>query len=483
MRVSFRDNIEETLSAEEIAFRRDAALIIEEAIQRVQPGPAVRAAFREMFFKHEDSGCQEQETTGRTILIAAGKAAWEMAQAAYEAYPGRIDEGLVVTKYGHSRGPIQAGNPEIIESGHPVPDENSVRAAEKALKMVSGLTAEDRVLFLLSGGGSALFESPLVPLPELQDITDQLLASGADIVSINTIRKRLSKVKGGRFALAAMPAQVYTVVLSDIVGDPLDMIASGPACPDSSTAADAEEIVRRFRLKLSSEAQQLLKEETPKELRNVTTFVTGSVRELVRAASETASRLGCEPVILTESLTMEAREAGRWLGKLAREYLYRNPAQDPLSWSCGSENQKFKIPERAFKNGDGGCPEKNSGEHKGIVLLAGGETVVHLNEAPKENGKGGRNQELALAAAMEIAGREDVCIFSFGSDGTDGPTDAAGGIVSGKTAERIRRAGMDPEQVLEEHNSYPALFSAGGLIMTGPTGTNVNDLAAVLIRG
>ena len=305
--------------------------------------------------------------------------------------------------------------------------------------MVSGLTEADSVLFLLSGGGSALFEQPLIPAGELADITRQLLACGANIVEINTLRKRLSAVKGGRFALRCMPAHVYTVVLSDIIGDPLDMIASGPAYPDASTCAQALEIADRYGLRLSDAARGLLAQETPKELTNVTTFVTGSVRQLCRTAAATCRELGYEPVFLTASLSCEAREAGSFLAAIARDH------QDT---------------------------------ERSLAFLAGGETVVHLTG----KGMGGRNQEIALGAAEGIAGCRDTCVFSFGSDGSDGPTDAAGGIVDEGSAARLTAAGLDLHKVLQDNDAYHALKAIDGLIVTGPTGTNVNDLSVVLIK-
>ena len=249
------------------------------------------------------------------LLVAAGKAAWQMAHAAVEAL-GRVDGGVVVTKYEHVRGEILGVN--CYEAGHPVPDENSFAATEKALELVRGLAAEDTVLFLLSGGGSALFEKPLLPGTELQDITGQLLASGADIVEMNTIRKRLSGVKGGRFAQACAPAQVFSIVLSDILGDPLDMIASGPAVPDTSTCTQALAIAEKYHLKLSEQAKVLLAQETPKILDNVTTQITGSVRELCTAAAAACRELGYESVLLTDQLCCEAREAGSFLGSIVR---------------------------------------------------------------------------------------------------------------------------------------------------------------------
>ena len=402
----------------------DARSIIDGAIGAVLPDAAVRRALEGTAFP------------GRVILVAVGKAAWQMAKAALQQLGERITSGIVITKYDHVKHPL----PGILcrEAGHPVPDENTFRATREALQIVSNLAPEDTVLFLLSGGGSALFEEPMIPPQELQDITAQLLASGADIVEMNTIRKRLSAVKGGRFALLCRPARVYAVVLSDILGDPLDMIASGPACPDSSTCAQALAVAEKYGLRLSAKAHACLETETPKSLSNVTTQITGSVRQLCAAAEKCCRTLGYETMLLTDSLNCEAKDAGAWLGQLAKQH---------------------------------------SGDGKKLAFLAGGETVVKLTG----KGKGGRNQELALSAARYIEGLKNVAVFSVGSDGTDGPTDAAGGYVDGTTAQKLRALGIDIGDVLRQNDAYHALEKTGGLIVTGPTGTNVNDVAVVLI--
>lgn len=404
----------------------DAEQILTASIRAVLPDQAVARALESY-----------RPGTGRTLLVSAGKAAWQMASAAVAAL-GRVDQGIVITKYGHSKGEIPGVR--CYEAGHPVPDQNGFAATEKALEMVQGLTPEDTVLFLLSGGGSALFEKPLIPGEELQDVTNQLLASGADIVEMNTIRKRLSGVKGGRFALACAPARVFSILLSDVLGDPLDMIASGPAVPDTSTCAQAAAIAAKYRLRLSPLAQELLRQETPKALGNVTTQVTGSVRELCAAAARACRNLGYQPILLTDHLDGEAREAGRFLGSILRTH---------------------------------------AGDTGRRAYIAGGETVVRLTG----QGLGGRNQELALAAAPCIAGLERAALFSVGSDGTDGPTDAAGGYVDGGTLAALHRAGYRVEQVLRDNDAYHALQAVGGLIFTGPTGTNVNDLSVALIGG
>ncbi|MBR6570469.1 MAG: glycerate kinase [Clostridia bacterium] len=405
----------------------DAKHIINSALRDAMPGAAVRQALEKIEFN----------TEGKLVVISTGKAGWEMARAAVEALGDRINSGVVVTKYDHVKGTLPPL--ELYEAGHPVPDENSYRATARALEAVSGLSEKDSVLFLLSGGGSALFEQPLVPADEMADITRQLLASGADIVEMNTIRKRLSAVKGGRFALRCMPAHVYTVVLSDIIGDPLDMIASGPAYPDASTCEQAVQIVETYGLKLSEQAMELIKSETPKNLTNVTTFITGSVRQLCRSAAETCRELGYEPIFLTASLSCEAREAGAFLAAVARDH------QDT---------------------------------DKSLAFLCGGETVVHLTG----KGLGGRNQEIALGAAEGLAACRNTCIFSVGSDGTDGPTDAAGGIADEYTLDKLHAAGLDVRKVLADNDAYNALKAIDALLITGPTGTNVNDLTVALIK-
>ena len=406
------------------ALRKDADRIVASSLHAVLPDEAVQRALREF----EPHG-------GRTLLVAAGKAAWQMAKAAVQTL-GKVDGGVVVTKYDHVKGEI----PGVVccEGGHPVPDEGSFAGTQKALDLVAGLRPEDSVLFLLSGGGSALFEKPLIPGDELQDITGQLLACGADIVEMNTIRKRLSAVKGGRFAQLCAPAQVFSIVLSDILGDPLDMIASGPAVPDTSTCAEALAIAEKYQLKLSDKARALLAQETPKSLTNVTTRITGSVRELCAAAAQECRALGYEPVMLTDQLCCEAREAGSFLASILKSHA-------------------------------------DSG--KKLAFLAGGETVVHLTG----KGLGGRNQELALAAAPGIAGL-DAAVLSVGSDGTDGPTDAAGGYVDGETSAALAAKGLDVFEMLRQNDAYHALQAADGLIMTGATGTNVNDVAVALLN-
>lgn len=411
--------------------REDALEIARKAIDAVLPENAVRRALKKRSF------------SGNVVLVAIGKAAWRMAKAAFDALDAHILRGVVVTKYGHSQGPI--GNFEIYEAGHPVPDENTIAATEAALRATAGLSGDDVVLFLVSGGGSALFEKPKdgVSLENIMDVTDQLLRCGANIVEINAIRKRLSAVKGGQFAKAIYPAEVYSVVLSDVLGDRLDSIASGPAYPDSTTSEEALRIVQKYGLKLEPNLLKLLEEETPKSLSNVETIIIGSVKVMCEEAAFIASELGYETAILTTTLDCEAREAGLFVAALAREESQWNR---PLVRPC--------------------------------ALILGGETVVHV----RGRGLGGRNQELVLASAIGIEGLEHVAVLSIGSDGTDGPTDAAGGVVDGSTVTRLKALGRDPEEALKDNDSYHALKACGDLIKTGPTGTNVNDLTILLYQ-
>ena len=414
-----------------MTIHQDARAIVDAAIEAVLPDVAVKNALSDM------------PGDRPVYMVAIGKAAWKMAEAACEALGDRLKAGVVGTKYGHAKTPLE--RVEIIEAGHPVPDEHSVRGAARAMALVDRLGAGDRVLFLVSGGGSALFEMPLdgVTLEDIASATRQLLASGADITEINTIRKHLSAVKGGRFAEACAPAEVVSIVLSAVLGDSLDAIASGPAHPDGTTSQDALRIVQKYGIELTDGAMEALRRETPKALENVKTRIIGNVTRLCTQAEETARALGYEPLILTTTLDCEARDAGSFLAAIARE--------------VRASGRPVKAP---------------------CAVILGGETVVHL----KGSGRGGRNQELALSAALGIQGMADVTVFSVGSDGTDGPTDAAGGIVTGDFVEICRAKGLSAEAHLQNNDAYAILGAADGLIFTGPTGTNVNDLTVLLCK-
>ena len=410
-----------------MTLKEELRAIAKEVIAASLPDEAVRRALAAL-----------PAARGKTVVVSVGKAGWQMAKAAAALLDGAFDAGYVITKYGHSRGEIEGFR--VFEAGHPQMDENSVRATQAVLDAVSGLAADDRVLLLLSGGGSALLEKPLIPLAELREINAQLLACGADIVEINTVRKRLSAVKGGKFARLCAPARVFSIILSDVIGDRADMIASGPACPDASTAREAMEIVSRYGLRLSPEALSLMRAEPVTRLDNARALVTGGVGQLCRAAVEACVRRGYEAELLTDRLCCEAREAGAFLGCVAAAH-----ARDG----------------------------------RRLAYVAGGETVVHLRGA----GKGGRNQELALAAAQQIAGIGNAAVLALGSDGTDGPTDAAGGVVDGASRALLEARGLRIPAILDANDAYHGLEACDGLLVTGPTGTNVNDVSVVLIDG
>lgn len=493
--------------------RGEAEQIMWYAIGRVLPDEAVVRAL---------SAC---ELSDRIYLAAVGKAAWQMAHAAVQYLKTPVEKGVVVTKYGHVRGDIPGVR--CFEGGHPIPDENSLAGTQAILDMTAALTQRDQVLFLVSGGGSALFEKPLVPLPVLQDLNRQLLAVGASIAEINTLRKRLSAVKGGRFARWCEPARMEAIILSDVLGDPLDLIASGPAALDRSTSGEALNIVEKYHLDVTEEVLSCLREETPRELRPVNSHVIGSVGQLCLAAAEKCRELGYETTILTDRLCCEAREAGRFLAAIAASGLNaggggpvsgspeaeesspasrRSPAveggssvtrRSPASEGCSPASRRspaaeesssasrrspeaeesspaFRRNPAAEESGPISGPGCTAGKRAYIV---GGECVVRL----RGSGLGGRNQELALAAAEGLAGISGTAVFSVGSDGTDGPTDAAGGYVDGESLDALKARGIRLQDALACNDSYHALDAIGGLLKTGPTGTNVNDFSVVLM--
>jgi len=406
--------------------REDAQSVIEAALAAAYPKKAVIRAVEGL-----------RLYGGRLRVIAIGKAAWAMADAALEALGARIEQGLAVVPYGYSRGPLPRFT--VMEAGHPVPDENSVLAADAAIAMTQGLDVDDTVLMLVSGGGSSLFERPLIPLPLYATTLNALMRCGANITETNVIRKRLSAVKGGRFAKLCAPAGVVGLLLSDVLGDAPEAIASGPVSPDPATSDEAESTLLRLLPEAPEILRTLMRRETPKALPNAETYLIGNVDLLVRSAARALRRLGYETVVLTDRLNCEAREAGRFLASMALSH---------------------------------------QGETHSVAYLAGGETIVHVNGG----GQGGRNQELALAAAGTLEGLRNTALFTLGSDGIDGPTDAAGGYVNHRTAGRLRAAQIDIDAALRDNDSYNALRAAGGLIKTGPTGTSINDIAVLMIR-
>ena len=405
--------------------RSHAKEIYETAIKENMPNSAVEKALSGKSFG------------GKTVLLSIGKAGWEMAKTAHEILGEKIDAGVVITKYDHARGAL--GKLEIYEAGHPVVDFNGICATKRAIEMVSDLEKEDTVLFLVSGGGSALFESVSCSLEKMQELTKELLHSGATINEMNAIRKHVSQVKGGKLAELVYPASVYAIVLSDVVGDDLSTIASGPATADNTTVEDCIEIIRKYNISVDGDIYEAIKKETPKEITNATHIISGSVSNLVKSAACKAQELGYEAVVVDDAVTCDATEIAEKIGVLAKE---------------------------------------NADTKKPLAVFFGGEVTIKV----KGNGKGGRNQELALRCAEKISGKSNMAVFCVGSDGTDGPTDAAGGYADGYTWENIAKSEKSPEEYLNNNDSYNALCVSGGLIITGATGTNVNDLYALLIQ-
>jgi glycerate 2-kinase len=375
-------------------------------------------------------------------VVGGGKAAVPMAAAIAELLGERPVEGVVVIKYEHTHGQ-SIPRIQIIEAGHPVPDENSVRGARAVAGLADRATERDLVICLISGGGSALLTLPVpgLALADLQSLTDALLRCGATINEVNTVRKHCSAIKGGNLARLAAPARLVTFILSDVVGDPLDVIASGPTVPDSTTVADARAVLGRHEI---SEPPFL--RETPKPgdpaFEQVQNVVVGSNRLAALAAVERARELGFSALLLSTYVEGEAREVGRVAAALAKGVRSHG---DPLSPPA--------------------------------CLVWGGETTVTV----RGEGMGGRNQELALSAALALDGWSDVLIMALATDGTDGSTDGAGAIVTGETLARAREHGLDARAMLEANDSYRFFDRLGDLIRIGPTGTNVNDLLFVLV--
>lgn len=390
----------------------------------------------------------------RILVLGAGKAAVPMATACEQILKKRIDKGLVITKYGHS-GPL--GYIMVIEAGHPLPNTAGLCGAQKIVTLLKETRADDLVIFLTSGGCSALLPLPVPPitLSEKKKLTDLLLRSGATIHEINTVRKHISMTKGGNLARLAYPSTVINLILSDVVGDDLDVIGSGPFVPDSSTFREAWDVLEKYNLK-SRLPKSIIKhlqaglerkvQETPKPgqpyFRKVKNRIIGSNLVALKAAETKARDLGFETLILSSQMQGEARELAKNYAAIAKE---------------------------SVKSGHPFSPP--------VCLLAGGEPTVTV----KGNGLGGRNTELALALAIEIQGLDRTTFLSGGTDGTDGPTDAAGAIVNGSTYRKAIKKGLKPENYLAHNDSYAFFKETGGLLITGPTRTNVMDIHIMLI--
>ncbi|MBR5790057.1 MAG: DUF4147 domain-containing protein [Lachnospiraceae bacterium] len=377
--------------------RDDCDYIVSQSIKACQPDKLVIDALKDF-----------KRPKGRLILIAIGKAAYKMAEGAVKALPVQIDEGIVITKYGYICKEQFPNNIRVFEAGHPLTDDNSIKATDEVLKMTENLDKDDEVLFLVSGGGSALFESPKVPLDTLREITEKKLKEGADIYELNALRKELSYVKGGKFGEHCKPAHITALILSDVLGDKIDVIASGPALGD-----------------------------------NVTHKIIGNVELLCNAAKHAAEELSYKAEIIRTDLTGYAVDVAKLLGKKALE-----------------ASEEVKSDEN----------------HMGRAFIYGGETTVKVTGT----GVGGRNMEMALASSLYMENMDNAAIFSLGSDGTDGPTDAAGGYVDSDTVKKLGRESI--ESALKNNDSYNELKKVGGLIITGPTNTNLNDVSVVLLK-
>lgn len=435
--------------------RKDAESIFSAGVKAVTGDRAIFQHCRmEGSVFHACDLCFDLNRFDRIWVAGAGKASAPLADALEKQINGKIAGGVVSVKHGHG---VQLEKIRTIEAGHPVFDRNSVLAAEEILSLATSAGPEDLVIFLLSGGASALMAKPAPPVTptEKQDAVRQLLLCGADITEINTIRKHLSTVKGGRIARAACPATLLTLIISDVVGDRLDVIGSGPTVPDASTYADCLHIIQHYGLAgtLAENIISILKNgasgsqaETPRAddpvFEKSYARIIAANGTALEAAREKAASLGYNTIILSSMVEGDTRAAARLLSSIAKEAnLSGNPVRPP---AC---------------------------------ILSGGETTVVV----KGNGKGGRNQEFALEAALDIAGMENTVVLCGGTDGTDGPTDAAGGIVDGQTIERAENQGIDAESCLENNDSYHFLQQTGDLLVTGPTGTNVMDIRIFLV--
>lgn len=434
--------------------RQSARLIWEAALNAANPATRIRK-FLQLNDDVLTAGGKVIEIRGRLIVLGAGKPSAKMAQVVEEILGSHITDGLIVTKYGHA---LPLRRIKLVEAGHPIPDSAGIRAVSNMRDMLRGLTRDDIVLVLISGGGSALWPAPAesITLEEKQEVTQLLLRAGATIRELNAVRKHLSAVKGGQLSRWAAPAHVISLIMSDVIGDPIDFIGSGPTAPDTTSFSDALAIIQKYGIDIPEAVLQRLREgarghipETPKPgdpvFKNVDNYVIANNRLLVDAAVEKARELQLDTLILGTEVEGEAKDIGRFLAAIARETARTgNPIKPP---AC---------------------------------ILAAGETTVTV----RGRGIGGRNQEMALAWAISMAGRPfsgHACFASVATDGTDGPTSAAGGLVDPFTCSRAIELGLMPQKFLRANDSSNFLKATGDLIVTGPTQTNLMDLQILLV--
>ena len=425
--------------------------IFDAALAAVDPYRAVMAQNEAILDGYEKGGF-----TG-LYVIGFGKAAPAMVRAVLDLAGDKVSDGIAITKYGHwlnrRHEPVRA-----YEAGHPIPDENGVRATIEATTLARRLDERSLLVCLISGGGSALLVAPApgILLAEKKRTIDLLLHVGADIYEINAVRKHISAVKGGRLAQIAYPAAVESFVLSDVIGDRLDVIASGPTTPDMTTYVDALGVIEKYRLQnevprsifdylakgKEGRIPETMKTGDPIFTRVKNTVVAGN-QHAIEGARKRCEQLGLDALVINRAIRGEAKDAGRWLANTAREMI-----------------------------------EKRKGAERSLCLISGGETTVTV----RGRGMGGRNTELALAAAIEIEGIEGITLLSAGTDGTDGPTDATGAVIDGHSIAKGRAAGIEPGASLLANDSYTFLKANGDLLVTGPTGTNVMDVQVIIVR-
>jgi len=435
--------------------RQDARTVFTAGLMRANAAAAVKSNVRRQDETLEIAGVSYKFSEYRGIyVVGAGKASAQMAAAVEDLLGERIAAGVVVVKYGHA---LPLARVEVVEAGHPLPDEAGVTGTKRIIQLLSRATEQDLIIFLISGGGSALLPSPAgaITLEEKKQTTQLLLDCGATIHETNAVRKHISRVKGGGLARLAHPATLVSLILSDVVGDALDAIASGPTAPDSSSFADGLRVIERYELqeKIPQSVKAFLAagakgevEETPKAgdpiFHNVRNIIVGNNRTALAAARLEAESLGYNTLLLSSCIEGEAKVVAALHAAVAKEIV--------------STGNAVRRP---------------------ACLLSGGETTVTI----RGTGLGGRNQEFALAAAAGIDGAEGVVVLSGGTDGTDGPTDAAGAIVDGATLQRGRAQGLDAADFLRRNDSHTFLRATGDLLVTGPTFTNVMDLHVVLV--
>jgi glycerate 2-kinase len=448
---------EKNMSAATAKMRKHARQIFQVGLQAVDP---VEAMARHMALEGQVLQIGDKhfdlKDYDRILVVGAGKAVASMAKAVEDQLGNRISDGVIVVKDEHG---LPLTKVKVCEAGHPVPDQRGVHGTEQILSLVEKAGERDLIICLISGGGSALLIAPArdISLEDKQNATKLLLACGATIHEFNTVRKHLSRVKGGRLAQMAYPATVTSLILSDVVGDDLDVIASGPTVPDSGTFQDARKILKSYKIwdQLAPSVRSHIEkgvagrmEDTPKSnnpaFKRCSQVLVGANLQALKAAGQEAHKLGYRPLILSSKVEGEAREVAKFYTAVAKEILSsNNPIEPP---AC---------------------------------VLCGGETTVTL----LGDGRGGRNQEFALASALAIDGWDNIVVLSGGTDGTDGPTDAAGAIADGTTVARARESGLDPKDFLQRNDSYSFFQKLDDLVITGPTRTNVMDLYMLLVGG